>query len=86
MITKTGRKQLMLLAGINRPIIPNQVTKLAESLSKMGCIRPIVTAYISFLDTKGWYIIDGQHRFGEQLGRFYVRRSTGLLGHSAYGD
>lgn len=52
-----------MASGINRPIKPNQVTRLATSIEKMGCIRPIVIAYIDFLPIKGLYIIDGQHLY-----------------------
>jgi hypothetical protein len=51
------------LAGINRNVIPAQVTKLAKSIDKMGCLRPVVVAHIDFLPDKGLYIIDGQHLF-----------------------
>jgi hypothetical protein len=52
------------LTGINRSIYPNQVTKLVNSLLKMGCTRPVVIAYMSFIDgIKRPYIIDGQHLF-----------------------
>jgi hypothetical protein len=52
------------LAGINRPIYPAQVTKLAESINKMGVIRPVVIAEIDFITGKKTkYIIDGQHLF-----------------------
>ena len=44
-----SKTKLLLLAGINRPIIPAQVTKLAKSIDKMGFIRPIVVAKISFI-------------------------------------
>lgn len=58
------KESLSYLAGINRPINPAQVTKLAESISKMGNIRPIVVANISFITGKATkYIIDGQHLF-----------------------
>lgn len=63
-LKKDAKKGFALLDGINRPISPNQVTKLAKSLSKMGCIRPLVVAKISFLTGKDeMYIIDGQHLF-----------------------
>jgi len=52
------------LAGINRPISPGQVSKLAASLGKMGIIRPIVVAEISFVNGKKCkFIVDGQHLF-----------------------
>lgn len=57
-------ESLSYLAGINRPINPSQVTKLAESINKMGNIRPIVVANINFINGKlTKYIIDGQHLF-----------------------
>jgi hypothetical protein len=52
------------LAGINRPIYPAQVTKLADSINKMGVIRPVIVAEIDFISGKKTkYIIDGQHLF-----------------------
>lgn len=52
------------LAGINRPIYPAQVTKLAESINKMGVIRPIIIAELDFISGKKTkYIVDGQHLF-----------------------
>lgn len=63
-IKKDANKTFHLLEGINRGINPSQVTKLAESLNKMGCIRPIVVSTFSFLPGgKKTYIIDGQHLF-----------------------
>lgn len=55
---------LKILTNINRAIIPGHVTKLAESLETMGCIRPLVTTVISFIDGKtARYIVDGQHLY-----------------------
>jgi hypothetical protein len=52
------------LAGINRPIYPAQVTKLADSINKMGVVRPVIIAEIDFITGKKTkYIIDGQHLF-----------------------
>lgn len=52
------------LAGINRPIYPAQVTKLAESINKMGVVRPVIIAELDFITGKKTkYIIDGQHLF-----------------------
>jgi hypothetical protein len=52
------------LAGINRPIYPAQVTKLADSINKMGVIRPVIIAEIDFITGKKTkYIVDGQHLF-----------------------
>lgn len=63
-LTKAAKKAFYYLAGINRPINPAQVTKLADSVNKMGIIRPVVIAYISFIDgIRKPYIIDGQHLF-----------------------
>ena len=60
----SGSKGFALLAGVNRPIIPQQVTKLSTSLDKMGIVRPVVVSTISFIDgNKTTYIIDGQHLY-----------------------
>ena len=67
-ITDSNKKSVMYLAGINRPIIPYHVTKLAQALTMMGIIRPIVIANISFMSgIPGWYIVDGQHLFNALL-------------------
>lgn len=64
LLKKDSKQSFSYLAGINRPINPAQVTKLAESVNKMGIIRPVVVAELAFIDgKKKWYIIDGQHLF-----------------------
>ena len=61
-------QKLFLLAGINRGIYPAQVTRLAKSIMRMGLIRPVVIANISFLTGKiQSYIVDGQHLFNALL-------------------
>jgi len=63
-LSLTGNIKFNYLAGINRPINPGQVTKLAKSLEMMGVIRPVVIAEMSFINGKSAkYIIDGQHIF-----------------------
>lgn len=62
-LKKDGSKGFKFLTGINRSIIPSQVTKLAQSVQLIGIIRPVVVAQINFLDERGMYIIDGQHLF-----------------------
>ena len=60
----SGNKGFALLAGVNRPIVPQQVTKLSTSLDKMGIVRPVVVSTITFIDgNKTTYIIDGQHLY-----------------------
>ena len=67
-INDSSRTKLSYLAGINRAIIPAQVTKLAESLMKMGIIRPVVCCEVDFITgKKELYIIDGQHLFNALL-------------------
>jgi hypothetical protein len=57
-------ESLSYLAGINRPINPAQVTKLAESINLIGNIRPLVVVEIDFITGKKTkYIVDGQHLF-----------------------
>ncbi len=64
----TGKTKFMYLASINRPITPHQVTKLAESITAMGVIRPVVVSEISFITgKKETYIIDGQHLYNALL-------------------
>lgn len=61
-------ESLSFLAGINRPVDPAQVTKLAASIDSMGLIRPIVVARIDFIEGVSVpYIIDGQHLFNAML-------------------
>ncbi len=57
-----SKKGFSLLAGINRPIVPSHVTKLASSIELMGIIRPVVVAKIPFIGNDV-YIIDGQHLY-----------------------
>ena len=60
----TGSKGFALLAGTNRDIIPNHVTKMCNSIDKMGVIRPVVVATFDFLTgAPETYIIDGQHLY-----------------------
>jgi hypothetical protein len=60
----TGNKGFSVLAGINRAIVPSHVTKLTNSLEKMGVVRPVVVSTIDFVDgSKKVYIIDGQHLY-----------------------
>ena len=60
----SGSKGFALLAGVNRPVIPNHVTKLSSSLDKMGVVRPVVVSTFDFIDgNKTTYIIDGQHLY-----------------------
>lgn len=63
-LTKNSKQSFSYLAGINRAINPAQVTKLAESVTKMGVIRPVVVSELAFIDgKKKFYIVDGQHLF-----------------------
>jgi len=61
---ENAKSTFAYLAGINRPIYPGQVTKLADSINKMGVIRPVIIAEIDFITGKKTkYIVDGQHLF-----------------------
>lgn len=62
-IVRDSKKKLLILNGINRGITPSHVTKLADSINLMGCVRDIVVAKIDFLEEKGLYIIDGQNLY-----------------------
>jgi hypothetical protein len=67
-LDKNSKTSFSYLAGINRPINPSQVTKLANSVNKLGILRPVIIAEIAFLTGKAVkYIIDGQHLFNALL-------------------
>lgn len=67
-LAKGSKTAFSYLAGINRPVNPSQVTKLAESINKMGLIRPVVITELSFITGKKVkYIVDGQHLFNACL-------------------
>lgn len=67
-LQKNASRGFYLLEGINRPIIPSQVTKLAESINKMGIIRPVVVCKTSIIDgSMKTYILDGQHLYSACL-------------------
>lgn len=67
-LSLTGNIKFNYLAGINRPINPGQVSKLAKSLEMMSSLRPVVIADISFITgKKEKYIIDGQHSFNAHM-------------------
>lgn len=62
-LEKGSKIGFKFMEGINRAIIPAQVTKLAESIRKMGVVRPVVVADLYFQGLNGRYIIDGQHLY-----------------------
>jgi len=64
-ILKAGSKQgFTVLEGINRKIVPSHVTKMHESIKKLGVIRPVIVSNINFSKGKTeTYIIDGQHLY-----------------------
>jgi hypothetical protein len=58
----TSHKKLHLLPGINREVIVHQINKIAESVKKMGIVRPVIAAELDFIDgIKKLYVVDGQH-------------------------
>lgn len=60
---KNSSKGFSFLVSLNRNVKPAQVTKLAQSINKMGVIRPIVAANFTYNGVKGLYIVDGQHLY-----------------------
>ena len=57
-----SKTKFNLLVGINRPIDPSHVTKLATSVESMGIIRPVVVVRTNIIDgIMKNYILDGQH-------------------------
>lgn len=60
--TKTSTVKFNYLAGINRPIIPSHVTKLAASIGKLGMLAPVICTEIDFFTgKKELYVLDRQH-------------------------
>jgi hypothetical protein len=63
-LTPNSKIAFKLLAGINRPLKAKQINKLVYAVNKMGIVRPVIVAELSFITgKKEWYIIDGQHLF-----------------------
>jgi len=67
-INDASKLQFQFLTGINRGINPGQVTRLVKSFLKMGNLRPIIVAKLSFISGKvEHFIIDGQHAYNALL-------------------
>lgn len=67
-LNEGSRVKFYYLAGINRPIIPSHVTRLAESVRKLGVLRPVIVAELDFITgRKELFIVDGQHLFNALL-------------------
>lgn len=63
-LSASSKKGFMLLAGLNRSIVPYHVTKMAIAVDKLGIVRPVIVAKLSFITGKPEiYIIDGQHLY-----------------------
>ena len=63
-LTESSKTAFSLLAGINRPVNPSHVTKVATSIDKLGCLQPIIVTQIDFINGRNqYYILDGQHKF-----------------------
>jgi len=62
-LTADSKQGFLLLDCLNREIKPHQVSKLAESVDKIGIIRPVVVAELIYKGKKGLYIVDGQHLY-----------------------
>ena len=64
MLSIVSNIKVCLLAGINRGVSPHHSTKIAESVKSKGILRPVIMAWIDFIDgVKRLYIIDGQHLY-----------------------
>jgi uncharacterized ParB-like nuclease family protein len=58
------KNKIYFLPTANRVIIPNHVTKLANSINKWGLLRPLIVIYTNVVDgTWKYYIVDGQHTY-----------------------
>lgn len=65
MITKTLKvSEILYFLAMNRGVNPAHVTKIAESIRAMGCIRSIVVVKTDLIDgVMRTYIVEGQHLF-----------------------
>lgn len=60
--TAKSKVKFNYLSGINRPINPGHVTKIANSIDKMGMLAPVICAELDFITgKKELYVIDKQH-------------------------
>jgi hypothetical protein len=63
-LSADSKKGFLFLAGLNRSIIPYHVTKMSVSIDKLGVVRPVIIATLSFITGRPEkYIIDGQHLY-----------------------
>lgn len=63
LLRNDANKGFCFLDGVNRPVIPSHVTKMAESVSRIGITRPVVVGYFEYQGRKDHYIIDGQNLY-----------------------
>lgn len=60
--TDTSRVKFSYLGGINRPINPGHVSKIAKSIYILGMLRVVICTEVSFITgKKELYVLDGQH-------------------------
>lgn len=58
-----AKKGFCFLDGVNRAVIPSHVTKMAESVKRIGVTRPVIVGYFEYQGKKNYYIIDGQNLY-----------------------
>lgn len=62
-LKKDSKKGFRILDNVNRAIRPSPVTVMANSIMKLGVLRPVTVALLDFKGIKDYYIIDGQHLY-----------------------
>lgn len=62
-LKKDSTKGFKILENVNRSVAPAHVTKMAESIMKIGVVRPVVVSHLAFKGIKDHYIVDGQHLY-----------------------
>jgi hypothetical protein len=63
-LSADSKKGFLFLAGLNRAIKPYHVTTMSVSIDKLGVVRPVIIATLSFITGRPEkYIIDGQHLY-----------------------
>jgi len=62
-LSADSKQGFLILDCLNREIKPHQVSTIATSVQKIGIIRPVTVAELTYKGKKGLYIIDGQHLY-----------------------
>lgn len=63
LLRKDSNTGFRFLDGVNRPVIPSHVTKMANSVATIGITRPVIVAHMEYKGVVDNYVIDGQNLY-----------------------